>query len=110
MEEVWYRYFDYGANVESPPFLEELPVLRHTERCVYLKFFDEEKRVLKNARKRFAYPTKELALDSYIIRKRRQAGWAQATVNHANFMLKQAEAIQRGETLPKSDKFQFDLS
>lgn len=104
---TWYRYYDEQGWENPTVKLQECEVIRETERCVILKFFGEEKRVLKNARRRWAYPTKELALNSYIIRKRRQAAWAQATVDHAKAMLHQAELIAKGEALPASDKFTF---
>ncbi len=108
-DEIWYRYFDLIGWENAEPRLQELRVIRHTPQGVVLDFYGEEKRVLNKARRRWAYPTKELALDSYIQRKRHQIGWGQHTVDHANAMLFQAQAIQRGEVLPKPDKVQFDL-
>lgn len=109
MTEVWYRYFDLIGWENAKPRLQECKVLRHTPRGVVLDFYGEEKFVLSTARRRWAYPTKELALDSYIQRKRKQIGWGQRTVDHANEMLVMAQAIQRGEKLPPPDKFQFDF-
>jgi hypothetical protein len=105
--EVWYRYFDKYSYENPEPTIQELPVVKHTPQGVILNFYGEHKFVLNSARRRWAYPTKELALDSYIQRKRKQMRHGENTVAHAKAMLFQAEAIQRGEVLPKPDRFKL---
>lgn len=47
------------------------PIIAATEATVVVELYGERKRVLKNAHKRWAYPTAELAYQSWQIRKRR---------------------------------------
>jgi hypothetical protein len=95
MIEVWYRYDDPWTAGELP-YCREFSVVRHTPKCVILDEFGVERRVLKEARKRYAYPTKDLALGSYIIRKKRQMQHAANTHDVAQNNLTAAEALARG--------------
>jgi hypothetical protein len=103
---MWFRYHDPWITGEEP-WLQEIPVARETPKCVVLDEYGRERYVLKDARKRYAYPTKELALDSYIIRKQRQIQHAAATHDAAKENLETAEAIKRGEKKPRPALFQF---
>lgn len=105
---VWYRYWD-GSAVGDPPWLQELPVVRETEKCVVVDEWRKQRFILKVARKRYAYPTKELALDSYIIRKQRQIQYAAATHDAAKENLELAHRIQRGEDVRQTFVFPFSL-
>lgn len=89
--DIWYRYTDDTTreNEWSDPkhevILIELTVIAETPHTVVLARLSqvrqycvggmdlpewvERKRVLKDARKRWAYPTKALALNSYRVRK-----------------------------------------
>ena len=86
--ELWYRLEDYeDTNVQGvllsmndswlrggPAirlFFRTFGVVRHTPKGVWLNEYGVQRFVLKDARKRYAYPTKELALESY--RKRRES-------------------------------------
>ena len=89
----WYRYMDPTVAGEDP-YLCAIPVKRETDKCVVLDEYGHEKFVLKNARKRFAYPTKELALNSYIIRKRHQIVHAARCHDNAKANLAAAERLQ----------------
>lgn len=94
---VWYRvwgdvYESSGAHLR----FKEYEVVRETEKSVYLKVGydggnfcerDAVKRVLKEARRRWAYPTKELAIDSFIQRKAGQLG-------HLENMRQKAQALK----------------
>lgn len=80
--ELWYR-FDDPYHPGDKPYFQEFRVLRHTPRCVVLDVYGIEKTVLKEARKCYAYPTKELALQSYLIRKAKQIGYAAAAHDRA---------------------------
>jgi hypothetical protein len=48
-----------------------------------LRSYASAKLVIQGTRRSYAYPTVELALDSYKIRKRRQMGHAQASMDRA---------------------------
>ncbi len=78
--DTWYRYVDSRERI----YLVQLTVVGLTKACVYLYESPGDQpvyspyivkyriRVLKDANKRYAYPTKELAAESYRIRKRWQ--------------------------------------
>lgn len=106
MTEVWYRYSDPWSAGDQP-FCQQLPVVRHTPKCVILDEYGVERRVLKHARKRYAYPTKELALGSYIIRKKRQMQHASNTHDTAHSNLQTAEAMARGDVVERPSVFPF---
>jgi hypothetical protein len=93
---VWYRFID-PWTVGEKPYRITIPVKRWTTKCVVLNDYGKERFILKNARKRYAYPTEALALDSYIIRKQRQIQHAAATHDNARENLAAAEAMQRGD-------------
>lgn len=84
MSEVYYRYdgYEYAS-------LETYDVLRRTARGAWIniglpfKGCEKEKFILDGARKRWAYPTKEEALESFRIRKERQ-------IRHCNDMIERA--------------------
>lgn len=84
MSEVYYRYDGYEyAQCDT------YPVLRRTAKGVWINIglsypgLEKEKFILDGARKRWAYPTKELALESFQIRKERQ-------IRHCNDMIERA--------------------
>lgn len=99
--DTWFRYIDteYWEEGCSEPerhiVLVSLKVIKETPRTVVLvrephvypdgsiPDWAERKRVLKNARRRWAYPTKALALDSYRQRKRSQISHMQHALNRA---------------------------
>lgn len=86
----WYRYEEvrYSAGVDEfdnplgkghlELHLRELPVIKTTPKGVWIELYghsiryDSKRFVLLNARKRYACPTKEAALESFIARKQRQ--------------------------------------
>lgn len=99
MNEIWYRYDDPWTAGETP-FLQEMTVARRTDKCVVFNDYGHERFVLKDPRgKRYAYPTKELALKSYIIRKQRQMQHASNTYDRAKENLATADRLQRGEII-----------
>lgn len=65
----WFRYEDRAYSQGPYINLVKLEFIRETEHCVFLSYYGVEKRVLKIARKRFAYPTVELAQQSFKARK-----------------------------------------
>lgn len=104
-DEKWYRYDDPYTD-GNLPFLTEIPVLRHTPKGVWLDKYGLKRFVLKAANKRYAYPTKELALASYIIRKQRQIQHAAAAHDRAKKNLDAAQRFARGEE-PKPQSYQL---
>lgn len=99
----WYRYQDERGEedfgVSAPPRIRLLKyrVIGETPKTVLLEKpgFDWSsgrpvpltRRVLKVARKRFAYPTTELAMKSFRIRKQRQLGWLRSDIEHVEAVL-----------------------
>lgn len=93
---VWYRFDDSPYESGGRPYLTELRVVRETPKCVVLDHYGYEKLVLKEARKRFAYPTVELAAESYRIRKSHQIAYLAARHDTARENLKAAKALELG--------------
>lgn len=91
---VWYRYIDSDQEWSRDPYELTLRVIRYTPKCVVLDLWGRQHFVLLDARKRFAYPTRELAMESYIARKRMQIGWTQAQHDRAVEFLAAAEAMR----------------
>ncbi|MBZ9706106.1 hypothetical protein LB543_05150 [Mesorhizobium sp. ESP7-2] len=106
MNEIWYRYDDPWTAGEAP-FCQELPVARHTAKCVVFDNYGAFDRfVLKDPNgRRYAYPTKELALKSYIIRKQRQMQHAANTLDRAKENLATAQMIESGALVPAKKEF-----
>lgn len=69
--QVYYRYDTSGMLYPhgGGPLVQALRVLRTTPAGVWVDDWGKERFILSNARKRFAYPTKEEALVSFIARK-----------------------------------------
>lgn len=88
--EVWYRWDGHSDYFN----LGKFPVLRHTAKGVWINVYGKPVFCLNYARKRFAYPTKELAAESFIIRKQRQ-------IDHLETRLEVAREDLRVFSLPK---------
>lgn len=76
---VLYCYYDQIGSEFPIVHLAEYPILRETQCCYVIRWAGNlrgVKYVGKDARKSFAYPTIELARNSYEIRKRRQLQYA----------------------------------
>jgi hypothetical protein len=70
---TYYRFDTHSYNEHSGQFYADTyQVVRFTPAGCWLNVYGEEKFVLSKARKKFAHPTKELALESFIARKVRQ--------------------------------------
>lgn len=92
MEEMWYRFDDratyaYETATGVEIYWTRHRVVRHTPQGVWL-YADSRDRggrwVSKTARKRWAYPTKEEALDSFRYRKRKQVAIYTARLDRAH--------------------------
>ena len=97
--DIWYRYYDGQQSIE----LAEYTVVKVTPKCVYVyecpgsrEYWDMEhllkfaKRVLKDARKRHCYPTRELAAESFRIRRQHQIEYIKSALEKCELMLKLA--------------------
>ena len=85
----YYRVDSVGGDV----YLSELLVIRKTLCGVWLELpFGSGKRfVRKDARKRYACPTKDEAIDSFIARKRRQTRILTVQLNRVRLQLEASE-------------------
>ena len=90
LDGAWYRYEDSSSH-QSSVHLRRPRVIRETPKGVWLDDYGVERFVLKNARKRWAYPTIELARESFLIRKRKQIGWLRAQLDHVTAVLAATE-------------------
>jgi hypothetical protein len=101
LAEVWYRVVDFRyaptldewdrpqGNGRSAVQMREYPVLRHTERGVWLENWGDSPHrfVLRDARKRFACPTREEAWESFRARKEKQLRLLTAQIAHVRRVL-----------------------
>lgn len=94
MTDTWYRYDDSDIDWQRDPYEWILPVKRYTAKCAVLDVYGRDKFVLLDARKRWAYPTRELALESYIIRKRHEISYTAFKHDRAKDNLAAAEAFK----------------
>lgn len=109
--DTWYRYEDrtYAAPLdeyENPVgqprtelVLYDLTVLRVTPKGVWLSLWPgaTPRFVLDSARKRYAAPTKELALEGYLARKRSHVRILEAQLRRAQNALALGEALTAGK-------------
>jgi hypothetical protein len=82
------HYFRYDGYEHAMCY--SYPVTRRTLKGVWiaLGYPEKQKFILNDARKCWAYPTKELALDSFKIRKHRQIMHSNASIDSANIALR----------------------
>lgn len=92
--DVWYRYVDSDQEWSRDPYELSFPVKRYTAKSVVLDWYGKDKFVLLDARKRFAHPTRELAMASYIARKQREIGLMSARHDRAVEWLAAAQAMR----------------
>lgn len=102
--DIWYRYDGTYHKQESGTrvyvYLSEYKVTRVLPATVELD--DGAKRlVLKVARRRFAYPTKELAFASFVHRTRWRVGYAETAFFVANTLRDAIEPLLAKNALPE---------
>lgn len=91
-----------SAGFEAEIILQEFEILRFTYSGVWIQRWrggegkEYEKFVLLRARKRFAYETKELALESFIAKKKKQRKILDRQTFETIALLKEAEKIKIG--------------
>lgn len=92
---VHYRYDTHGYDEYSEQFFcDEFAVIKVTQAGQWLQVYGKKKFVLNTSRKKFAYPTRELALESFIARKTRQIGILKAQTIRAETALKAAQSYE----------------
>lgn len=95
-KEVYYRADTYYTHDSLCVYLEMFPVIRRTPKGVWLAtrgFLGREETFVANSwHKKFAYPTKELALESLKIRARKHAKYAKARAVKAET---RSQAVER---------------
>lgn len=99
-----YRYNNHYNVV----VLESYPVVKTTPCGYWIRDYSRDKNkrfVLASGRKRFAYETKELAKESFIIRKNRQLQYFKAGIENVKLAL---EAIEAGKTENSSIYYTFE--
>ena len=98
-----YRYWstdssnnDYDLFPEYELLLKEYEVIRETEKCYVINdgYDIKDKLVLKEAKKRFAYPEKEMALKNYIERTKKYITIMGHNTEKAKECLEQANKIK----------------
>lgn len=114
--EAWYRVEDHRTAPSLDEWENPIPgsgrlhitiypyrVLRHTPKGVWLEDHTQPggRFVLKDSRKRFACPTKEEAIESFIARKRRQCEILKAQLDHVERVLTVAGASTRTPTFDR---------
>jgi hypothetical protein len=93
--DTWYRYIDSDQEWSHDPYELQLRVIRYTPKCVVLDLWGRKRFVLlEHGRKRFAHPTREQAMISYIARKESQIRWTQAQHDRAVENLAAAKAMR----------------
>jgi hypothetical protein len=68
----YYRYYEVSTTSGVEVYFCTFIVLKKTTKGVWIDNYGNKKFVLNDARKKFACPTKGLAKESFIARKKRQ--------------------------------------
>lgn len=99
-KEVWYRYDYISLNDGRVDlWLRTFPVVRRTPKGVWVKpEYEPKKFILTNAHKRYACPTKDEALESFIKRKEKQLRLLSAQVKNIESALALAKTGKHPET------------
>jgi hypothetical protein len=101
--DTFYRYEIYGGGVDEDGFERNVEVVLHkhevarlTPACTFVRQgrLGRERRILDSAEKKWAYPTKELALKSFIRRKGLQVRYAEHELDVAKRALELARRMQ----------------
>lgn len=102
----FYRYVDPYDTDSIHLCTEEWRVDKITPAGYWIESYGERKFVLAGGGKRYAYPSKEEALDSYIIRKNRQLQHLASTKHKAEHGLFLAKELKEGRVpRPKPGTF-----
>ena len=114
MPQQYFRYEDKPTSLSVlgvELVLYSFLVQKETPKGVWLSVWSQKKFVLTSAKRKYAYPTKELALASFIIRKKRQLGYLNASLTQAEEALRQAKDMQaQGKTEPPASSWFLSFS
>lgn len=99
---VLYRYETSGSHTSQVGlFCDQFRAIRETPKGWWIEYWGDKgqarKWVAKTGRKRFAYPTKELALESFVARKQHMIAKLEYTLGTTKTALELAKQIQAGE-------------
>lgn len=86
----WYEEYTSADHL----ILETFEVIRETKKGFYIKYLGKEKFILSGEGKRFAHTTIELALKSYIRRKKRQIAINKYSIKKAKHSISVALKIK----------------
>lgn len=88
INDIYYRY-QGGLGEDTPVYihLEKFKVTKLTTKGVWIDFYGQSKFILNEARKRYAYPTKELAWESYLARKKKHKAILESQLRSVEYLL-----------------------
>lgn len=101
-----YRYYkwcsdetllDYQENSNVFIDTEEFTITRETEKGYWIVVNGKDKWTSKTSKRRFAYPTKEEALENFIRRTKRSIAINHYNIDYAKLALKEAEKLLKPE-------------
>lgn len=103
----WYRYEDYYGEDAYEPCIQiaRFRVIKKTPKGVWLNHWGGHRWVSNESRKRLAYPTKELAYESFLARKCAHMKHVMGAKAHLDHILRLARE-QKDELLEKGRVYQ----
>lgn len=101
--EYWYRYRDAYTGHTPSIYLETFRVSSVTKKGVWLVIgYCTKKFVLRDAHKRWACPTEEEAMTSFVARKKRQRALLRGQLHHVEEVLELTEAHPNSKPVANS--------
>lgn len=94
-------YYYEDGGVTASIYRQTYPIIGYTPKCTVVDSYDNKKYVLKDSRKRFAYPTDELAIESMIARLGWRLRYANASVMKAEHCIQTLLDATKGKEQPK---------
>lgn len=103
-----YASWDTGGRMTGYVTFDTFPVRRRTPKGVWITdHIYRDRFVLLSGVKRYAYPTKEEALESFRRRKQRELLLLKNRIERVSFQLERADDLEAGRTAPARN---FSLS
>lgn len=93
--------YRYSVGPGGNPWLHRCEVLKRTPRGKWISDFGKRRFVLNEGRKRFAWETPELALESLRIRLARRIGILKANLQDSEDTLLAVERVMKAPVLPE---------
>lgn len=105
---VLYRYETSGSHTSRVSlFCDHFQTIKETPKGWWIEYWGDKgqtrKWVAKTGKKRFAYPTKELALESFVARKQHMIAKLEYSLGMTKTALMLAKQIQVGEKTDNDD-------